>query len=92
MFEHRRCTVCIHLRHEAIEKAHAHGRPLRLVAKKYHLTKSALHRHKHYSKWRFPALAFPNFFTEHVRGNPDKTKPFRWEPGEWGDEPESADV
>jgi hypothetical protein len=84
ILKHRRCTVCSHLRRGAIEKGIAHGRSLRELSKKYGVTKSAIHRHNHHSEWRFPRLVFSNLVTGQVRGNPDKTKPFRWRPGESG--------
>jgi len=42
----RRCTICDHPQHEAIEQALIAGQALRDIAGHYHLSKSALARHK----------------------------------------------
>ena len=82
--EHRRCTVCSHPRRKPIEKAIARGRSLLELAQKYGLTKIAIHRHDHHAQFRLPAMIWPTFITGQVRGNSDKTKPFRWKPGQSG--------
>jgi hypothetical protein len=84
MPEHPRCTVCSHPSRASIEKGAVHGRSLRKLADRYGLTKSAIHRHNHHCHFRFPALIFPTCISGKVRGNPNKTKPFRWRPGESG--------
>jgi hypothetical protein len=84
MPEHPRCTVCSHPSRATIEKGAAHGRSLRKLANRYGLTKSAIHRHNHHFHFRFPAFIFPTCISGEVRGNPNKTKPFRWGPGESG--------
>lgn len=82
--EHPRCTVCSHPSRASIEKGAVHGRSLRKLADRYGLTKSAIHRHNDHCYFRFPALIFPTCISGEVRGNPNKTKPFRWRPGESG--------
>jgi hypothetical protein len=84
ILQHRRCTVCSSPRRRSIERGVAQGQSLRELASKCGLTKSAIHRHLHHSEFRLPALIFPTFLTGQVRGNPNKTKPFRWRPGESG--------
>lgn len=84
ILEHRRCTMCCHCQRQAIEKDVANGRSLRELAKKFGLTRSAIHRHNHHAPWRLPAITWPSFLTGKVRGIPDKTKPFRWRLGESG--------
>jgi hypothetical protein len=82
------CTVCAHPLREKIEKAVARGRSVRWLAGEYGLTKSAIQRHK-----RHP---LPGWLTDKqlvtvlagerksMRGNPDKTKAYRWKPGQSG--------
>ena len=42
----RRCTICDHPQQEAIDQAFISGQSLRDIAGHYHLSKSALARHK----------------------------------------------
>ncbi len=41
-----KCTVCQHVSRDAIERSLIHGEPMRDVAGRYSLSKSALHRHR----------------------------------------------
>jgi hypothetical protein len=83
----QRCTVCSHQHRERIERARARGRSLRWLARKYGLTKDAIHRRIRHSGWRIPPFIMPTWMTGRVRGNPEKTKPYRWRPGQSGNLP-----
>ena len=41
-----KCTVCQHVSRDAIDRSLIHGEPMRDVAGRYSISKSALHRHK----------------------------------------------
>ena len=41
-----KCTVCQHVSRDAIESSLIHGEPMRDVAGRYSISKSALHRHR----------------------------------------------
>jgi hypothetical protein len=81
------CRVCHHPELERISQDRAEGRSLRFLSRKYGLTKSAIHRHAHHSPID---LRFQRAILEltgqpvPVRGNPEKTKPYRWKPGQSG--------
>jgi hypothetical protein len=79
------CTVCSHPRHRAIERARARGRSLRWLARQNGLSKDAIRRHMHHPPFRIPAFILPTWMTGQVRGNPEKTRPYRWKPGQSGD-------
>jgi hypothetical protein len=85
----RRCTICASPSRQDIEIALARGRSLRSLAGKHRLSKSAIHRHKRHADsaqdWLIKALSKATAGERKtVRGNPDKTKPHRWEPGQSG--------
>jgi hypothetical protein len=42
----RRCTICAHPHHDAIDQALVAGQALRDIASHYHLSKSAVAHHK----------------------------------------------
>jgi hypothetical protein len=82
------CTICPHRRRKKIEKDRARGRSLRWLARKYDLAKSAVHRHLGHADSK-PGLLDQILGPEprapgRPRGNPDKTKPYRWKPGQSG--------
>ena len=83
----RHCAICSNPFRQDIEKALARGRSLRWLAGKYQVSKSAIHRHARHpllgwvtDEQLIRALTQPR----RVRGNPDKTKPYRWKPGRSG--------
>lgn len=91
----RHCSLCRHSRRKGIEKALSRGRSIRQLAQKYALTKSAIHRDAHHPE--DPEMArilrsldrpLPDWLLSGkprpVRGNPDKTKPYRCKPGQSG--------
>jgi hypothetical protein len=83
------CTVCCHPERERIERALARGRSLRWLAGRHGLTKSAIHRHKRHpdpaQDWLIKALSKAAAGErKSMRGNPDKTKPYRWKAGQSG--------
>ena len=83
------CTVCAHRQRNRIDRALASSHSLRRVAAKYGLTKSAIHRHAHHPadpelRRLLNSKLVLSDGPRPVRGNPDKTKPYRWKRGQSG--------
>ena len=83
------CTICAHRRRKSLEKDRARGRSLRWLAGKYGLAKSAIHRHLGHADSKTAGLLNEILGSSSpapgcARGNPDKTKPYRWKPGQSG--------